>query len=71
MFKISCNLEKPERRHRIVIGSILVLGGIFGLGRSFLILAGLIILIEGIIGWCGLPILFNKYFTNSSSQIIR
>lgn len=61
MFKISCNLDKPERRHRMVIGSILVIGGIFGFGRIFLILAGLIILMEGIIGWCGLPILFKKF----------
>lgn len=66
MFKISCNLEKPERRHRIVIGSLLIIGGILGLGRNFLILAGLIILVEGMIGWCGLPILFKKISANKN-----
>jgi len=61
MFKISCNLARAERNHRMIIGSLLVIAGLLGFGRIFLIITGLIIAIEGLIGWCGLPGLIHRF----------
>ena len=60
MFKIACNIDKSDRTNRIVFGIILILGALVGLGKMFMILLGAIMIIEGAIGWCGIPVLVAK-----------
>jgi hypothetical protein len=60
MFNIACNISNNDRIVRIVIGALLVLAAIFGFGRGFMILLGLILVVEGVIGWCGIPIVVDK-----------
>jgi hypothetical protein len=61
MLKISCNIDKNDRINRTVIGVVLILGAIMGLGYWFFMLAGLILIIEGLVGWCGIPALFKLF----------
>jgi len=60
MFKLTCNIDKSDRTNRIVFGVILILGALVGFGKIFMILLGAILIIEGAIGWCGIPILVAK-----------
>lgn len=60
MFKFQCNIDKKDRINRSVIGSVLVIASIIGLSKFFFILLGLILVIEGIIGWCSIPYIIDK-----------
>lgn len=64
MFNVASNLESNERLSRLVIGIILLIGVLLGLGKLFAFLVGIILIIEGIIGWCGIPILAEKFKLN-------
>lgn len=64
MFNITCNIENNERITRIVIGAILFIAALLGLGRIFLFLVAIILIVEGVIGWCGIPILSEKLKLN-------
>lgn len=60
MFNITCNIDKNDRTNRIVFGVILLLGALLGFGKIFMILLALILIVEGAIGWCGIPYLISK-----------
>ena len=60
MFSVNCNIDKTDRINRAVIGLILCIGALIGMGKFFFMLVGLILIIEGIIGWCSIPHLMNK-----------
>lgn len=60
MFNVSCNIDKSDRTNRIVFGVLLLLGALLGFGRGFMFLIGLVLLVEGIIGWCGIPLAMAK-----------
>jgi hypothetical protein len=47
-----------------VIGIVLLIGVLLGLGKLFAFLVGVILIIEAIIGWCGIPILAEKFKLN-------
>jgi hypothetical protein len=64
MFNVASNLEFNERLSRLVIGIILLIGVLLGLGKLFAFLVGVILIIEAIIGWCGIPILAEKFKLN-------
>lgn len=57
---MQCNISQTDRTNRIVIGVLLIVAALFGVGKIVMIILGLIILVEGIIGWCGIPILAAK-----------
>lgn len=61
MFPKQCNIDKNDRVNRTVIGVILCLGVLLGLGAFFYFLVGVILIAEGAIGWCGIPILVEKW----------
>ena len=52
-----CNIDQNDRTNRIVIGAILMLAVIFGMSQFFAFLLGLILVVEGVIGWCAIPYL--------------
>lgn len=60
MFSVQCNIDKTDRINRTVIGLALCLAVLFGLGRTFFIVLGVILVIEGIVGWCSIPIFVTK-----------
>lgn len=59
LFK-QCNIDKTDRINRAVIGAILVFAALIGMGKVFFIVAGLVLILEGAIGWCSIPIIMDK-----------
>lgn len=64
MLNVASNIQGNERISRLVIGIVLLIGVLLGLGKIFAFLVGVILIVEGIIGWCGIPILAEKFKLN-------
>lgn len=62
---MECNIDISDRRNRIVIGVIILLAAILGFGRFFFILVGLALIVEGVIGWCAIPVIMEKFKNKS------
>jgi len=60
MFSTHCNIDKTDRINRTAIGLLICLAALFGASKWFFIILGVILVIEGIIGWCSIPYLINK-----------
>jgi len=58
---LHCNIDKTDRTNRMVIGALLCLATLLGAGRSFFMIVGLVLVIEGWIGWCSIPYLISKF----------
>jgi hypothetical protein len=56
----NCNIDKTDRINRVVIGIILCLAAVIGMPWEFYLIAGAVLVFEGIIGWCSIPILVDK-----------
>lgn len=61
MIKLTCNIDRTDRINRSIFGMVLVFAGIFGAGKWFYILFGLILIVEGVIGWCSIPYVFSWF----------
>ncbi len=61
---IKCNIDQTDRINRTVIGVFLCLGVLLHLGALTCFLLGVILIAEGIIGWCSIPILIEKIKIN-------
>ncbi len=61
MFIKQCNIDKTDRINRTVIGALLFLAALIGMSRTFFMVVGLVLVVEGLIGWCSIPYL-NKMF---------
>ena len=68
VFPKQCNIDKNDRVNRTVIGIILCLGVLLGLGALFNFMVGVILIVEGAIGWCGIPILVEKWKENQKKS---
>lgn len=60
MFLKQCNIDKTDRMNRGVIGVLLFFAALIGMGKVFFMVLGLILVIEGLIGWCSIPYLIGK-----------
>ena len=60
MFLKQCNIDKTDRINRAVIGFMLFIAALIGMGKVFFMIAGLILVVEGMIGWCSIPYFMNK-----------
>lgn len=60
MLNVTCNIDKTDRINRTVLGIFLVLGVVLGFGKWFFFLFGIIMIAEGVIGWCGIPVMMEK-----------
>ncbi len=60
MFSVQCNIDKTDRINRTVIGLALCIAVLVGMGKIFFMMLGLVLVIEGIVGWCSIPYLLNK-----------
>lgn len=56
----NCNLDQSERTNRIVIGIIIFLAALVGFGKVFFMIIGLVLVIQGVIGWCAIPLIIEK-----------
>ena len=55
-----CNIDKTDRMNRVVIGAILFFAALIGMGKFFFMVVGLVLVIEGFIGWCSIPYFISK-----------
>ena len=55
-----CNIDKTDRINRVVIGAAIALAAIFGASKLFFIILGLVMVIQGFIGWCSIPVMVTK-----------
>ena len=60
MFLSHCNIDKTDRINRSVIGGLLLVAALIGMSRMFYITVGIILIVEGLIGWCSIPYLLHK-----------
>ena len=60
MFLKQCNIDKTDRMNRVVIGAILFFAALIGMGKVFFMVVGLVLVVEGLIGWCSIPYLIGK-----------
>lgn len=65
---MECNIDQSDRRNRIVMGVIILLAALLGLGKIFFSLVGIVLIAEGVIGWCGIPIIMEKFKDMSSKN---
>ena len=56
----SCNIDKTDRINRSILGILIFLAAYFDASRNFYMVIGVVLLLEGIIGWCTIPILLKK-----------
>jgi len=61
MFSKTCNIDKTDRINRVVIGAVLFLAALIGMSKIFFMVVGLILVIEGLIGWCSIPYLMSRF----------
>jgi hypothetical protein len=56
----NCNIDKTDRVNRVIIGAGLCIAALVGVSKFFYIILGLILVIEGLIGWCSIPYFITK-----------
>ena len=61
MFPKKCNINKTDRINRVVIGMGLFLAALLGMSKVFFMVVGLILAIEGLIGWFSIPYLMSRF----------
>jgi hypothetical protein len=65
---MECNIDQADRRNRIVIGVIILLAALLGFGKVFFALVGIALIAEGVVGWCAIPILLEKFKDMNSKK---
>jgi hypothetical protein len=60
MIQLHCNIDKTDRINRAVIGSLICIAVLIGMGKLFFMILGLVLIIEGAIGWCSIPYLIDQ-----------
>lgn len=56
----TCNINKTDRINRIIIGIGICVAALFEVGKYFYIILGLVLVVEGFIGWCSIPYFITK-----------
>ncbi len=44
----------------MVIGAVLFFGVLFGMSKVFFMVVGIVLVVEGLIGWCSIPYFISK-----------
>jgi hypothetical protein len=60
MFIKQCNIDKTDRINRAIIGAILFFAALIGMSPLFFMILGLILIVEGWLGWCSIPYVLSK-----------
>ena len=61
MFSKQCNIDKTDRINRTIIGIVLFFAALVGMSKIFFMVFGIVLIIEGLIGWCSIPYFINKF----------
>jgi hypothetical protein len=61
MFSKQCNIDKTDRINRVIIGAALCIAVLIGMSKVFFMVLGLVLVIEGLIGWCSIPYIISKF----------
>lgn len=56
----TCNIDKTDRINRIIIGAGIGVAALLGASTQFFVILGLVLVIEGLIGWCSIPYLITQ-----------
>lgn len=56
----TCNIDKTDRINRVIIGAAMCIAALVGASTLFYITLGLILVMEGLVGWCSIPYFFKK-----------
>lgn len=57
----SCNIDKTDRINRVIIGAVLFLAALIGMSKVFFMVVGIVLVVEGSIGWCSIPYIISKF----------
>ena len=60
MFSGKCNIDKTDRINRTVIGLAICFAVLIGMSKLFFMILGIVLVIEGVIGWCSIPYIVSK-----------
>lgn len=60
MFLKQCNIDKTDRINRALIGTLIFFAALIGLSKMFFMVLGIVLLVEGLIGWCSIPYIISK-----------
>lgn len=60
MFSGQCNIDKTDRINRTVIGLALCFAVLIGMSNTFFVILGIVLVIEGLVGWCSIPYFISK-----------
>lgn len=63
MKQLKCNIDKTDRINRSIIGAAIIVAALLGAGKTFYFILGLILVLEGVIGWCSIPYFIRKIKT--------
>ncbi len=55
-----CNIQQTDRVNRSVIGVLMILAALLGAGKVFFIILGVVLIVEGAIGWCAIPYIVSQ-----------
>lgn len=68
MLPTKCNIDNTDRINRTIIGIVLCLAVLIGMSASFYFIVGVILIVEGLIGWCSIPIMVEKWKNKQNKQ---
>jgi hypothetical protein len=56
-----CNISRKDRTTRIVFGGLILLGVLLSLAKLYFIILAGIMIVEGLIGWCGIASFMDRF----------
>lgn len=63
-----CNIDQSDRINRAVIGLIIFLAALMGASSFFFMAVGVVMIIQGFIGWCSLPYFISLFKQKDKSK---
>lgn len=61
MQNVVSNIQTSERLARLIFGGVLIAGLLTGFTKTVACLLGAGLIAEGLLGWCGVPILVKRF----------
>lgn len=65
---MQCNIDKTDRMNRTILGLLLCIAALIGMGKYFYFILGLVLIVEGLIGWCSIPYLMDRIKNADNSK---
>ena len=56
------NISLVDRINRVAIGGYLILSAIIAIPSTIDFIVGVVVVVQGILGWCGMPALISSKF---------